>query len=220
MLAFFNRNASRLFIIWFVLPLFFLFFASTIFGQPPIIPELLEEDIREEIAPDTTLVEPGKKVETIVKQEFVPDPSKSWKYSAILPGLGQAYNRSYWKIPIIYAGLGTVVYVYNFNNKQFHKWRNAYIGKIDQSIPDEFPEASEHALKNLMDTYRRYREYTILAGIAVYVFNILEAYVHAHLLNFDVSEDLSLRVEPGFIPAQNLGGFARNTLSLKLTLNF
>lgn len=152
--------------------------------------------------------------------KFIPNPSKSWKYSAILPGWGQAYNRSYWKIPVIYAGLGTVVYVYAFNNKQFHKWRNAYIGKIDPAVPDEYPNASVHAIKNLMDNYRRYREYTVLAGVAVWVLNVLEAYVYAHLLNFDISEDLSFKIEPIVMPSNNFAGFASNSLSLKLTFNF
>jgi len=158
--------------------------------------------------------------ETREKKKFVPDPAKSWKYSAILPGLGQAYNRSYWKIPIIYAGLGAVVFVYNFNHTNYHKWRDAYIAKVDPNIPDEYPEASEHQIKNLMNSYRRDREYTILAGFVLYVFNILEAYVHAHLLNFDVGEDLSLKIEPNIQPFKGTGGLASNTYGLKLTLNF
>lgn len=189
-------------------------------AQTPAQPDTLVVEFPEAAPPENLPLDEPSVEQNNVREEFVPDPSKAWRYSAILPGLGQAYNRSFWKIPIIYAGFGAVVIVYNFNNRQFHRWRNAYIAKLDPNLPDEFPHASVHAIRNLMDTYRRYREFTVLAGVAVYLFNILEAYVHAHLLNFDVSEDLSLRLDPSLQPVNGQGWASGGALGLKLTFNF
>ncbi len=230
-----DPDASRPFggkggLVWFLVSLVcnlvFAFSSTITFSQDPISPDPIGQRDSlpryPKLSPTDVLTLGGEPsaVTDVQKPKFIPRPSKSWKYSAILPGWGQAYNRSYWKIPVIYAGLGAVIYVYTFNNRQFHKWRNAYIAKLDPEIPDEYPNASIHAIKNQMDFFRRNREYTVLAGVAVWALNVLEAYVYAHLLNFDVSEDLSLRIEPYTVPTKNFDGIASNSLSLKLTLNF
>lgn len=131
-------------------------------------------------------------------------PHKATLYSMILPGLGQAYNKKYWKIPIIYAGFGVFAYFITFNSKEYNKWQEAYIYAIenpDGGVPpiNDYYEKygyDSNILREQKDYYRRNRDLTyILTGIW-YLLNVLDATVDAHLMTWDVDEDLSLRVEP------------------------
>lgn len=128
-------------------------------------------------------------------------PHKASIYSAVLPGLGQAYNGKYWKIPIIYggfAGLGAMVVFYD---KGYVRYRTAYQYRTDgnPATIDEFANDSrytEEILTSFKDFYRRQRDQSVIFMFAFYALNIIDATVDAHFLNFDVSEDLSLRIEP------------------------
>ncbi|AXG70340.1 hypothetical protein KORDIASMS9_02579 [Kordia sp. SMS9] len=155
---------------------------------------------------------------TIVEEKKVLDPlspSKAAFYSAILPGLGQAYNKKYWKIPIVYAAMGTGIYFYVTNNKNYNRYRRAYKRRLAGFTDDEFQNIvdSNDALIDAQEFYQRNRDLSLLLTVVAYVLNIVDANVDAHLLQFNVSDDLSLRPHID----QNQIDFNRN---LGLTLNF
>ena len=130
-------------------------------------------------------------------------PKKAAISSAILPGLGQAYNKKYWKIPIIYAGLGFCTYSVINQNQNYNSYRQEYITRIKEGVSFVNPEYSNYSLSDLtilQDYHRRTRDLFIIGTAAVYVLNIIDASVDAHLFTFDVSEDLSLDLRPEILP--------------------
>ncbi len=146
--------------------------------------------------------------------------------SAILPGLGQAYNKKYWKMPIVYAALGGSIYGISFNNSKYQLYKNAYLLRIDgdpNTVDDFDPSAggaevyTEGQLRTLQDYYRNNRDLSVIVTAVVYAVNILDAYVDAHLFYFDVSDDLSARWMPQKIydPSQR-----KSYPGLQLTLEF
>lgn len=149
-------------------------------------------------------------------------PARASLYSAMLPGLGQAYTGNYWKIPIIYGGLITCGYFVNFNNLQFQKYKELYIEASNNPQGDVATKYSLETLDYFKTAYRRYRDYSILAGALVYALNIIDANVFAHFSEFDVSDDLSASFEPVVI--QPLNNQFANSLSpafgLQMNLNF
>jgi len=127
------------------------------------------------------------------KEEYNPlAPSKAAFYSAVLPGLGQAYNKKYWKIPIIYAGIGTGIYFYNQNTKDYNRFRDAYKRRLAGFEDDEFQGISTDRLIDAQKTASRNRDVSIIVSIAFYVLNIIDADVDAHLRQYNISDDLSL----------------------------
>lgn len=124
-------------------------------------------------------------------------PSKAAFYSAVLPGLGQAYNKKYWKIPIVYATLGTGVYFYKTNSDNYNRARTAYKLKIDDK-PNEFDGKdgniliSEEALIRAQKSYKKDRDLALLVTVAFYFLQILEASTNAHLLQHNVDNNLSI----------------------------
>lgn len=155
-------------------------------------------------------------LEGVVVESKKPDkiysPKKAAMLSAAFPGLGQIYNRKYWKLPIVYGGLAALGYSIYWNNKYYVYYTNAYYDFVDddpttnrwtQFIDPETIEGNTGAqsqlagrLENKKDSYRRDRDYMIILTIGMYVLNIIDASVDAHLSDFDISKDLSLRVEP------------------------
>ena len=138
--------------------------------------------------------------------------------STILPGAGQVYNRKYWKVPLVYAALGATVYYINYNNKNYQQYNDALIRRYDSDNTNElFTEISNDNLRILSDGYRRIRDLSFAAATIVYVLNIIDAHVDAHLYTFNVSDDLTLKVEPAFVPS-----FANRPphSELKFTLKF
>lgn len=157
---------------------------------------------------------------TIVSKDTVPtshmqlrpphSPRKAALYSAILPGLGQAYNREYWKMPLVYAAIGTCTYFFVFNLDKYHLYRDAYRLKVDgnpdTNISDPFLAArSEQYLKAYRDYYRQNIDYSVLFFVLAYGLNIADATVFAHLRNWDMSDELSMRVSPALINNRALG---------------
>ena len=121
-------------------------------------------------------------------------------YSAVLPGLGQAYNKKYWKIPIIYAGFGVLGYFVVMNNNEYKEFKEAYIYVANgDTVPTENPyvtKYSQQQLKDAMDYYRRNRDLSIIIGALWYTLNILEAYVDAHFYDYEISDDLTMSIRP------------------------
>ncbi len=130
---------------------------------------------------------------------YINSPTRAAMLSATLPGLGQIYNRKYWKVPIIYAGFGTLAYFVGFNQGEYSKWREAWIARVDgnPNTIDDYPLYSDDALERAMNYYRRNLEITYVLTAALYLLNILDASVDAHLMHFDVGEDLSVGLPVG-----------------------
>lgn len=134
-------------------------------------------------------------------------PKKASMYSAILPGLGQAYNKKYWKIPVIYAGFATLGYFIVTNNNKYQDYKDAYIARIDDdptTVDDYTDVYSDQDLVTLKDFYRRNRDLAIIGAGVLYVLNILDASVDAHMFYFDVNDNLTMRVTPGVQYVQTL----------------
>ncbi|MBO3116646.1 hypothetical protein J4050_07810 [Winogradskyella sp. DF17] len=158
--------------------------------------------------------------ESLVKREIDPlRPSKAAFYSAILPGLGQAYNKKYWKVPIVWAAIGTGVYFYVRNDNQFSRYRDAYKRRLAGFKDDEFygpgetPFISDDALIRAQQQFRRNKEVALLVTIGLYALNIIDANVDAHLLQFNVDENLSFRPHYQYNPMEH-------SSDLGLTFNF
>lgn len=121
--------------------------------------------------------------------------------SALVPGLGQAYNRKYWKIPIIYAGLGSLGYAIRFNYTNFDQFRDAFILRTDgdTSTRDSYELYSEDQLLKITSYYRRNLDLSVAGAGLLYLANIIDALVDAHLTGFNVSDDLAIQISPSFI---------------------
>lgn len=158
---------------------------------------------------DTILIEEATgiagEIDTIRFQSKWPNhqPGKASLYSAILPGLGQAYNKSYWKIPIIYIGFGVFYYFISENNSSYQtgleclrEIRGPGVGEACAILTSGIP--SEEQMESFVERSRRNRDYTIILGALFYGLQIVEAHVDAHLKEFSVNEDLALKFKPDF----------------------
>lgn len=130
------------------------------------------------------------------------NPKKATIYSAVLPGLGQAYNKKYWKIPIVYAGIGTIFYIADMNGDYYRDYRDAFdyqaglktdVNEEIQSLANRYSSAN---LISLRDYYRRNMELSWIIMAVWYGVNIIDACVDAHFFEYDIGDDLSLKVEP------------------------
>lgn len=142
-------------------------------------------------------------------------PSKAAFYSAVLPGLGQAYNKRYWKIPLVYAGIGTGIYFYIQNTEDYNRFRDAYRRRLAGFEDDEFQGISTDRLIDAQQTASRNRDVSIIVSLAFYILNIVDANVDAHLRQFNVSEDLSLKPNVGINPIDAQANYG---LSLRLNI--
>lgn len=139
----------------------------------------------------------------------VSDVKKATTLSLICPGAGQVYNKSYWRVPIVIGGMASMVYVIDWNNRGFQRFKKAYALRADfESNPGNYPDGVSHDefkgrysatyLKNLRDAYRRNRDLSIILTAALYAFQAIDAHVDAHLKDFDVSDDLTVDLQPMF----------------------
>lgn len=176
---------------------------------------------------DSTLVvtEMTKIQDTGSRQINVLAPAKAAFYSAILPGLGQAYNKRYWKIPLAIGAVTTGVLIYNYNNKQYKRLRNAYKSRLAGFDTDEYwgidangnplasPRISTDGLIRAQRSANRNREISMMVTLGLYALNIIDANVDAHLLQYNVDENLAIK--PHFKYNE-----MENSSDLGLTLNF
>lgn len=149
--------------------------------------------------------------------------NKAALFSAIIPGLGQAYNKKYWKMPIVYAGFAGLGYAIYFNNKNYQRYLSSYKAETDNN-PFTVNKDSIYNASNLIiikDFYRRNRDLAGIGLVVFYAMNIIDAYVDAELYYFDVSDKLSMQVRPALIPTGYPGNsplLSNNITGLKLTL--
>ena len=138
------------------------------------------------------------------------NPKKATKLSAVLPGLGQVYNKQYWKLPVIYGGYAVIGHYIKFNNDMYHEFKNALTYEIDDNVStiNPFPNFSRNSLERNMDFWRRNRDMLIIFTGVYYLLNIIDAHVFAHLNEFDTNSDLSIKIEPNIkkINTNNLVG--------------
>lgn len=171
------------------------------------------------IGSDSVTVEPEVPILKEEKSGWLPKPSKATIMSAILPGLGQAYNRSYWKIPIIYAAEGTLLYLIFYNQNNFKDFGEAYNNRSDTSFiqteDERFANFTTDQLRLARDDYRRNRDLSIIIAVAVYGIQILDANVDAHLKAFKLNEELSMEIKPFFYTHNTPNLASGLTLSLK-----
>jgi len=159
-------------------------------------------------------------------------PRKAALYSAVLPGLGQVYNRKWWKIPIVYGGFATLGYFIKWNNDEYKTAKTAY-----KDLTDSDPETVsylklkqisyykldspadvanlEKGLTQSQDYYRRNRDLLVILTFAFYGLNIIDASVDGHFFNFDISDDLTMKVKPTFVNQKN-----QSFLCLNCSFNF
>lgn len=141
-------------------------------------------------------------------------PTKAGLYSAILPGLGQYYNRKYWKIPIVWGAIGTGVGITIWNQNQYNRYRNAFVSQLN-GLPHEFSDISgitKETLGRTQDQAKRQRDYAIAITSLVYILNIMDAVVDAHL--YEQRHDPDLAIKPTVIYDQFAEANAKAGLSL------
>jgi hypothetical protein len=143
------------------------------------------------------------------KKNFNPlAPSKAAFYSAVFPGLGQIYNKRYWKVPIVYGAIGGSIYAYTWNNDNYQRFRTAFKRRQAGFTDDEFydingdnlptdpPDLDAGDLENQQERFQRDRDLWLVVSIGLYALNIIDANVDAHLKQFNIDDDLSFDFEP------------------------
>ena len=165
------------------------------------------------------------------KERFIPNSNRSVWLAMAFPGAGQIYNRKYWKLPIVYGGFVGCAYALNWNNKMYRDYSQAYLDIMDddpntKSYQDLLPlnssiagqeERFKEIFRKRKDVYRRQRDLSIFAFIGVYLLSVIDAYVDAELSDFDISNDIGLRVEPALF---DNGHNKYNSVGLQCSLKF
>lgn len=166
-----------------------------------------------------------------------PDTKRAMWLALVLPGAGQIYNRKYWKLPIIYGGFVGCAYAMSWNNQMYHDYSQAYLDIMDDDpntqsynqflhlgaqIDASNIERYKEIFRKRKDRYRRWRDMSMFVMIGVYAFSVIDAYVDASLSKFDISDDLSLRVEPTVINnnQRTRNPLRSSTLGLQCSLTF
>jgi hypothetical protein len=160
-------------------------------------------------------IDSSKVTDTIIKPKH--SPRKAAIRSAIIPGWGQVYNKKYWKVPIVAAAIGIPVYLVYYNKVWYDRTRHAvkiaatgttlpvFLDTVDPQLLPLVKSQSVNALINYRNEFRRNMDYAILFGLLLWGLNVVDATVDAHLKDFDVSDDLSLRVKPAILPGNAPG---------------
>lgn len=170
---------------------------------------------------NTILISPEDTI--IIKDSLskIHNPRKATIQSAFIPGWGQVYNKQYWKVPVIYVTAAALIYGFTYNQKEYKELRRAYVYAVDTN-PHTIPTYKGNIIEeNQIDivaryrnTYKRYRDMTIIGMVALYALNVIDAHVNAHLFQFDIDENLSLN----FVPSGKIiypGTAAGFTINLK-----
>ena len=165
-----------------------------------------------------------------------PKPQRALWLALVLPGAGQIYNRKYWKLPIIYGGIMGCIYAMNWNNMMYKDYSQAYLDIMDsdpttqsynkflhlgKQIDSSNEERYKQIFKSRKDKYRRWRDLSFFCMIGVYALSVIDAYVDAELSEFDISKDLSLKVEPAVINSNSSASILQaSSIGVQCSLNF
>src|SRR5574344_1988733 len=162
---------------------------------------------------DTAILLPPIDASEREQSIFKPNPQKSVWYALLFPGLGQIYNRRYWKLPIVYGGFAGLAYAISWNGKYYKDYARAYRDIMDTNSKSQW---AKDLLKQKQDSYRRYRDLSIIGTVAFFALTVVDAFVDAQLADFDISLDLSMRVTPAVIPQEtNMNALVGMQLQLK-----
>lgn len=184
---------------------------------------------------------PQPKIKEINMKPFKPNPTRAVLYS-LVPGLGQIYNRAYWKLPIVYGGFMGCIYAVTWNNRNYKDYSTAYldlmndvkdhpndpkawssswvdIAKKNGRDPADFITNTrlQDNIKSRKDYFRRYRDLSLIITVGVYALCMIDAYVDAQLFDFDISPDLSMRIEPAVTPKTS---FSDRSYGLNCSIKF
>lgn len=179
----------------------------------------------------TKLVKPKRDWST-----WRPDPKRALWLALVIPGGGQIYNRKYWKLPLVYGGFMGCIYAMSWNNSMYMDYSQAYLDLMDddpntqsynqflhlgKQITPADVDRYKDIFKKRKDKYRRWRDLSFFCLIGVYALSVIDAYVDAELSVFDISKDLSLKVEPTIINNHSSGNMLDNSsVGLQCSLNF
>ena len=186
-----------------------LFFLS---GNPGRA-QSLDSSLNKRSSDSNALKAPGKSVKKF-------SPRTATLRSTFLPGLGQIYNRRYWKLPLVWGALGTTAGIYLYNVRNYRGLKNAYIYLTDNNPANDdlidplYKNLSPEAIRSYRNSFRQNVDYSVLFFILFWGLNIVDATVDAHLKAFDVSDNLGLYIKPGYSEQANTAG-----ISLVLRLN-
>ena len=185
-----------------------------------------------------TVMAEAEPPQTMKKQwdTWQPDPKRALWLALVFPGGGQIYNRKYWKLPLIYGGFMGCLYAMNWNNNMYKDYSQAYLDIMDDDpgtasynnylhlgakITSDNEERYKQIFKSRKDKYRRWRDMSFFVMVGVYALSVIDAYVDAELSVFDISKDLSLKVEPTIMNNRSSNNpFEGSTLGLNCSLNF
>lgn len=155
-------------------------------------------------------------------------PKKAALMSAIFPGLGQIYNHKYWKVPLVYGIFGAAVYMVSYNTSQYNYFRNQYTYLVDyqagnsdgSKVNPDYLNYNADGLKQQSLQFKRLQELSFVVAGAVYILNIVDASVDAHLFTFDISDDLSMKINPAVVNSFSLNNSLNYSPGFSLKLNF
>lgn len=149
------------------------------------------------------------------------DIQKATVLSFVCPGAGQIFNGSYWKLPIVVAGMASMVYVIDWNQRGYTRFKLAYdlATDGDDATVSEFPYTSEDQLRSIKNAYRRNRDLAIIGTVAVYLVQVADAHIDAHMQAYDISDNLSMKIEPQITQSVSPQGVVNN-FGFNLTMNF
>lgn len=207
--------------------------------------EFYIEDISKPSPKDTikaetlVVIAEADSTKTKVKRDWAtwkPDPKRAMWLAIVFPGAGQMYNRKYWKLPIIYGGFVGCFYAYSWNGQMYKDYAQAYMDIMDDDDTthsyDQFMHLGnqvsgnisryQNLFKKRKDRFRRYRDMSVFCIIGVYALSVIDAYVDASLSEFDISDDLTLRVSPTYINDKYKQGnpFRNGGWGLQCSINF
>ena len=199
---------------------------------------------KDTVIPKVEAVEPSIVVNTPPEEvkpskdraTWMPSPKKALWLALVIPGGGQIYNRKYWKLPIVYGGIIGCLYAMNWNNNMYKDYSQAYLDLTDKDpgtqsynmflhlgtqIDDSNKDRYQEIFKKRKDKFRRWRDLSFFVLLGVYALSVIDAYVDAELSNFDISKDLSLKVEPTILNNRSSSNpLDSSSLGLQCSLNF
>lgn len=210
--------------------------------------QIIAEDIGPEVRTDSVITKNRLETKDRIKKDkvdsvklnttFSPDSKKSILFSALLPGLGQIYNRKYWKLPLVYGSFLGCMYAISWNGTQYmgykkayedwndndpktQSWRNYLPYNMRNEDPStwgsSYQDAFNRSLQNRKNFYRRYRDLSYIVSVGVYALWILDAYVDAQLFNFDINPEITMKVEPTIFERTKV---SPTSIGLQCNINF
>jgi hypothetical protein len=202
------------------------------------VPQYFSNDTVYHVSQEDSLIISGEIVPAIFPDtsEKIQSPHRASMYASVIPGLGQFYNKKYWKIPILFGGIGGVAYALSFNSERYGYYRNAYRDFIirdpanksyleiikgtiitEESIYNENQQWFRDYLNSSKKRFKRYRDISYASVVAVYLISIIDATIDAHFYYFNISDDLSFKIEPAYL---YIDGYQTGTIGFNMKFIF